>query len=247
MDDLLPCPFCGWKPNGWEHISRGPVTSCFTKGCPANGNLVEISVWNTRTPSPASPSPVGEGQPVAWQWRPAVSPRTRERYGENNPWPWTVCSKEAFNEPHPDNEYRELFAAQAPKPASGGGEIGQREQETVDALAQSHAFGVSISDKYAAIHRSLRTKVARWRTDSTTLHSPDGKAVLAQCADELEQAITAEADTAKENDNEIKRGMANTDPFVLADHAAAVADMGTRAVPVLNPPAADSSQPTVAP
>jgi hypothetical protein len=109
------------------------------------------------------------------------------------------------------------LSSQAPKPASAGGEP-----------------------------ESYERKIARLGCRCTR---PDARACASDrgtygfdCTCECHRAIAAEADTAEENDNEIKRGMASTDPSVLANHAAAVADMGSRAK-VGQPPTSDRLAP----
>jgi len=116
--ELLPCPWCGTVPEGCEHrdvTGEGyygvECRMCRDVFCGAHGDDVAAvhAAWNTRTPSPASPSPVGEGQ--------VVLPRDEiERVIK-------VLRMTAHPHPSPHADALEAIAAQAPKPASGGGEL----------------------------------------------------------------------------------------------------------------------------
>lgn len=124
--ELLPCPFCGWRAIVSDHSTIAWYVECVE--CACDGPVEEsreaaIAAWNTRTPSPASPSPVAEGQPVAYRWL--------YKDGSKSGW----CE---MREIHPaelasgHSRVEYAYAAQAPKPASAEGKI-----PTID-LTYSH-------------------------------------------------------------------------------------------------------------
>jgi hypothetical protein len=112
-----------------------------------------------------APSPVGEGQPVAWQ--------VREFSSEENCWGmWQPCRQdelEFFTQQHFAKrfEVRPLYlAAQAPKPASGGGEprltasakvgnttfaAGVKERLVIECAQRAYAFMVQQNREREAI------------------------------------------------------------------------------------------------
>jgi len=55
MNELLPCPFCGYKPHIHGSELFGYVVHCLTVGCPSNPSSNSrkteqeaIEAWNTR-------------------------------------------------------------------------------------------------------------------------------------------------------------------------------------------------------
>lgn len=78
--------------------------------------------------------------------------------------------------------YLAAAPSRSPAPAEGG------QGETLDALRSMHASAAFINDKYAAIMRRIGALALDWRKEAETIRSPDGKAVLLQCADELAAA-----------------------------------------------------------
>ena len=72
-----------------------------------------------------------------------------------------------------------------------------REQETIDALAASQNAAASFSDSYAALVKRIWNLANEWRGEATAMRSPDGKTILTQCADELDNARANSPDRAQ--------------------------------------------------
>ena len=179
--ELLPCPFCGSSRLAFESDIRLDKANVLCTQC---GAIAKDSVWNTRTPLPATgsavpastvaPAPVGEGQPVAWRWK-LESARD-----------W-VLAKRPFPEDHAWGEKvicEPLYlAAQAPKPASGGGEQLSHSDGGVPA-ATCPCCGGSIDWDYWG--ETGRARCKQCRLEALSLSNWNRR------------AIAAEADTAKE-------------------------------------------------
>ena len=124
MTQVEACPFCdvamidySFIPRVWRHPFNG---------CVISGKMIEgdefLAKWNTRTPLPASPSPMGEEgrQPDAWLWEVRDNKRHAEGWADE----WALFA--SIHKPTESEWLRNIrplyLTAQAPTPASGGGE-----------------------------------------------------------------------------------------------------------------------------
>ena len=52
MDDLKPCPFCGFVPKGFATDGGQVVTECRTMDCPIRGRVFLAKGWDRRATDP---------------------------------------------------------------------------------------------------------------------------------------------------------------------------------------------------
>jgi hypothetical protein len=232
--ELLPCPFCGMQPVFEDPRDGNPIGAVCPEGSPCRGSKLfvcfdtdsresAIAAWNTRSDTreqaAASPSAVGEGQPVL-----AYCVLYRDGTEELT-WPNKDGTRdENSDEWHGEPRSITPLSSQAPKPASAGGyDLLVEARGWITKPASGHDEGMMYIDFIERLDAAIAAKTASAGGAEACLAATMVEGIDEAIANgDIERirdiwnrrlgAIAAEADTAKEDAADVARYSA--DDFV---------------------------------